>query len=191
MSALEAPTMNDKTGIAARPALHQRTARSQAAGFKALDTAHAAAGAMLRQFRQLVEALASCGVDGNSQRLAREVMHFFSGPGRHHHEDEERLVFPTLLGSDDPALIAQVRRLQQDHHWLEQDWRELEPHVHAVAEGYNGYDLPFLEAALPVFEALYQDHIALEESEVYPAARRFLQLRRQSQEAQRGRVLAA
>lgn len=173
--------MNDKNGVPARPAWQQRSARSEAAGFKALDSAHAAAVAMLQQFRQLVTALADCGLDGNSQRCAREVLHYFAGPGRHHHEDEERLVFPTLLQSEDPGLIAQVRRLQQDHHWLEQDWRELEPHVRAVAEGYNGYDLPFLEAALPVFEALYQDHIALEENEVYPTARRFLQSRRQAQ----------
>lgn len=183
--------MSKKDGVAARPALQQRSARSEAAGFKALDTAHAAAAAMLQQFRQLVQALAASGADGNTQRAAREVLHYFEGPGRHHHEDEERLVFPTLLGSEDPGLIAQVRRLQQDHHWLEQDWRELEPHVRAVAEGYNGYDLPFLEAALPVFEALYQDHIALEENEVYPAARRFLQARRQAHAAQRGRVLVA
>jgi iron-sulfur cluster repair protein YtfE (RIC family) len=188
MLAREAPAMNDKTGLAKRPALQERSARSEAAAFKALDAAHAAAGAMLQQFQQLVAALAARGADGNTQRVAREVLHYFEGPGRNHHEDEERLVFPTLLGSEEPALMAQVRRLQQDHHWLEQDWRELEPHVRAVAEGYNGYDLPFLEAALPVFDALYHDHIALEETEVYPAARRFLQARRASQ---RGRVLVA
>jgi len=41
-----------------------------------------------------------------------------------------------------------------------------------VAEGYNGYELPLLQAALPVFEALLLDHMALEERVVYPAARR-------------------
>ena len=177
--------MNHKPTLAPRPALHERTARSEAAGFKALDAAHAAAAAMLLQFRQLVQGLASGGIGPTAQRSAREVLMYFQGPGRHHHEDEERLVFPALLHSGDAALVAQVRRLQQDHHWLDQDWREFEPHVRAVAEGYNGYDLPFLEAALPVFEALYQDHIALEENEVYPAARRFHQGRREAETAGR------
>jgi hemerythrin-like domain-containing protein len=175
--------MNAQRTSNPRPALQERPARSAAAGFKALDAAHAAAADMLVQFRGFVQALSDGGVDATAQRSATEVLAYFQGPGRHHHDDEERLVFPALLNSGDPTLVAQVRRLQQDHHWLDQDWRELEPHVRAVAEGYNGYDLPFLEAALPVFEALYQDHIALEENEVYPAARRFHQARREAEAA--------
>ncbi|MEY3294606.1 MAG: hypothetical protein RLZZ451_654, partial [Pseudomonadota bacterium] len=40
------------------------------------------------------------------------------------------------------------------------------------AQGYNAYQLALLQAALPVFEALVMDHMALEETVVYPAARR-------------------
>lgn len=169
--------------LAARPARHERSARSEAAGFHALDTAHAAALAMLEQFAQLVEQLAGPGLDDIARRHAREVLSYFDGPGRHHHEDEERLVFPALLACGDEGLVAQVRRLQQDHGWLEQDWRELQPHLLAVADGTNGYDLPLLQAALPVFAALYQDHIALEENVVYPAARRVLQRQRDARHA--------
>ena len=39
-------------------------------------------------------------------------------------------------------------------------------------QGYNWYDLAMLRLALPVFTALYKEHIALEESMVYPEARR-------------------
>jgi hypothetical protein len=140
--------------------------------FEALDRAHAAALAMLGTFKGLVAHLQAQGLDSTARASAREVLAFFNGPGRHHHEDEERHVFPGLLASSDVDLVAQVRRLQQDHGWLEEDWHELEPHVRAVAEGYNGHDLPLLAAALPVFEALYREHIALEEGVVYPAARR-------------------
>jgi hemerythrin-like domain-containing protein len=69
-------------------------------------------------------------------------------------------------------MIQHVRRLQQDHGWLEEDWRELSPQVEAIAKGYNWYDLAMLRLALPVFTALYKEHIALEESMVYPEARR-------------------
>ena len=63
-------------------------------------------------------------------------------------------------------------RLQQDHGWLEEDWLELEPQLEAVANGYSWYDIDTLRAALPIFEQLYRDHIALEESLIYPEARR-------------------
>jgi hemerythrin-like domain-containing protein len=65
-----------------------------------------------------------------------------------------------------------VRRLQQDHGWLEEDWLELQPQLRAVVEGYAWYDLEFLRAAVPVFTELYRDHIALEENIVYPESRR-------------------
>jgi hemerythrin-like domain-containing protein len=81
-------------------------------------------------------------------------------------------VFPSLLSSGDGALVQHVHRLQQDHGWLEEDWLELQPQLRAVVEGYNGYDLDFLRAAVPVFTELYRDHIALEENIVYPESRR-------------------
>jgi hemerythrin-like domain-containing protein len=63
-------------------------------------------------------------------------------------------------------------RLQQDHGWLEEDWLELSPQLQAVAEGYSWYDLDTLRAGVPIFTELYRDHIALEESMIYPEARR-------------------
>ncbi len=158
---------------ATRPSFAARAgAPTRLPEFEALDQAHRAALAMLGSFQHLVQHLQSQGLDGHARQSAREILAFFNGPGRSHHADEEQHVFPGLLASSDVELVAQVRRLQQDHGWLEEDWRELEPHVRAVADGYNGFDLPLLTAALPVFEALYRDHIALEETRVYPAARR-------------------
>jgi hemerythrin-like domain-containing protein len=160
------------TSIAKRPLLGQRLTNSQWPEFESLDTAHRAALQMLESFKQLVARLEDQGLDEAARQSAREILTFFDGPGRNHHQEEETKVFPGLLASSDLELAGHVRRLQQDHHWLEQDWFELQPHVLAVAQGYNGYDLPMLMAALPVFEALYRDHIALEETVVYPAARR-------------------
>ena len=62
-------------------------------------------------------------------------------------------------------------RLQQDHGWLEEDWLTLEPQLSAIAAGYSWYDIDMLRLALPVFTELYQDHIDLEESLIYPEAR--------------------
>ncbi len=158
--------------LAPRPGFAARSGTTVLPEFEALDQAHRAALEMLRSFQALVARLADQGLDDGARADARAILAFFNGPGRHHHEEEGRHVFPGLLASSDVELVAHVRRLQQDHGWLEEDWRELEPHVQAVADGYNGYDLPLLSAALPVFEALYREHIALEEGVVYPAARR-------------------
>lgn len=162
------------TALPPRPPREQRPARPQRAAddFETLDHAHRAALEMLLVFRRLVDHLDDQGLDVTAEALAAQVLAFFDGPGRHHHDDEERLVFPEIVSLGDAELDAHVRRLRQDHHWIDQDWRELAPHVRAVAEGYNGYELPLLQAALPVFEALYRDHMALEETVVYPAARR-------------------
>lgn len=158
--------------IAPRPARHARSQRAELTDFESLDNAHRAALQMLQSFERLLEQLQSGAPDDAARASAREILAFFNGPGRHHHEDEEKHVFPGLLAGGDEELARHVRRLVQDHGWLEEDWRELSPQVEAIADGYNWYDLAMLNAALPVFIALHHDHIALEESLIYPAARR-------------------
>jgi hemerythrin-like domain-containing protein len=130
---------------------------------------------MLADFDRLLAQLEANGLDAPAQTSARAILDFFAGPGHQHHADEERLVFPLLVAAGDADMIVHVRRLQQDHGWIEQDWRELSPHIEAIAGGYNGYDIGLLRAALPIFTGLYEEHIALEESLVYPAALRHQQ----------------
>jgi len=140
--------------------------------FDTLDQTHRQALAMLKDFEQLLAHLDDTGPDETAQASAQRIMDFFSGPGRTHHAEEERHVFPSLLNSSDVDLVQHVRRLQQDHGWIEEDWRELSPQIEAIAKGYNWYDLAMLRLALPVFAALHQEHIALEEALVYPEAKR-------------------
>jgi hemerythrin-like domain-containing protein len=138
----------------------------------ALDRTHREVIVALAELAGLIQHLDRNGVDDHARKLARDICQFFKGNARQHHADEERVVFPGLLKSPDAALVQHVLRLQQDHGWLEEDWLELEPQLQAVADGYTWYDLPMLQAALPIFEQLYRDHIALEESMIYPEARR-------------------
>jgi hemerythrin-like domain-containing protein len=158
--------------LAARPDRHTRPHQPAEPGFESLDAAHRAALHMLENFRLLLAQLDTGGLDSAAQQSARDIMAYFNGPGRDHHAHEEQFVFPGLLATGDPELAGHVKRLLQDHGWIDEDWRELSPQVEAIAAGYNWYDGAMLSAALPVFTALYQDHIALEETVVYPAARR-------------------
>lgn len=151
-----------------RPAPQAANARSD--GFIALDASH-------RQFLDAVDALERLipGLERDgatpSNRASAAGIAKTLAQASEHHEDEERHVFPALLGGADEALADVVRRLHQDHGWLEENWLELGPHLQALASGYGGWDIDTLRAGAPVIAALLRDHIALEESVAYPQAR--------------------
>jgi hemerythrin-like domain-containing protein len=154
---------------AANPMPHVGT---PAVEFEALDTAHRDVLKTLDQLAELIEHLDGNGVDDRAKDLATTVVRFFNEHAHQHHLEEERTVFPSLLASGDAELVQHVQRLQQDHGWLEEDWLELEPQLEAVSKGYSWYDMGLLRAALPVFKALYLDHIDLEETLIYPEAKK-------------------
>lgn len=139
--------------------------------FDVLDACHQQMVTALQQLGDLVEHLQDKGVDGKAQEMARGIFHFFMNTARQHHLDEEKHVFPTLINSGDDELVRHTLRLQQDHGWIEEDWLELAPQIESIAAGYNWHNVDQLSHAIPVFQALYQDHMALEESLIYPEAK--------------------
>jgi hemerythrin-like domain-containing protein len=138
----------------------------------ALDETHRQMLVVLGDLARLIDHLENDGVDVVARESARTICRFFNEHARQHHADEESLIFPDLLRKGDAELVQHVQRLQQDHGWLEEDWIELSPQLQAVSEGYSWYNLEELRSGVAVFTALYTDHIALEESMVYPEARR-------------------
>ncbi len=153
----------------ARPA---RPAGPPLPSFEALDETHRMVVRVLAELERLVDLLKHPGHETEAALLARHACTFFNTTARRHHEAEETFVFPSLLQGGDASLLAHVTRLQEDHNWIEEDWLELEPHLLAVAEGYQAQHHQFLRDALPEFTSLYHEHIALEEDTVYPEARR-------------------
>jgi hemerythrin-like domain-containing protein len=142
--------------------------------FEALDTCHQQVLETLDVLARMVEQLDRTGVDAEVSALARQAHDFFAGAAHQHHVDEERLVFPPLLESGDAVLAGHVRRLKQDHFWLEQDWRELDAQIDAIARGLSPNDPDALRLGVEIISALYLDHIDLEESLIYPQAKRRL-----------------
>lgn len=138
----------------------------------ALQGTHKDLLVVLGQLSDLLRTVQRDGLTADARAAARTVTRFIDETGRHHHAQEESNVFPTLLASGDVDLIQHVRRLQQDHGWLEEDWLELGPQLDALAHGIGGCDIDSLIQASEVFTDLYRDHIALEENIVYPAAKR-------------------
>lgn len=160
------PTPSSRRARPTRPAVVSLVS------FEALDATHRQVMQMLERLQQLVDQVDRQGVDDTARKLATDICTFFDQTARAHHEAEDQFVFPRLLSSGDATLVQHVQRLQQDHGWLEEDWRELRPQLSTLAEGYNGYDLDFLRAAIPIYTDLYRDHIALEENVVYPESQR-------------------
>ncbi len=149
--------------------------RAPAPVLPAMDELQSTHRELLEALDRLATLLDEIDRQGSSaawRAAARSVTRYLDEHARSHHAEEERLVFPALLDSGDIELVQHVRRLQQDHGWLEEDWLELGPQLDALAHGIGGVDLASLRAAAEVFSQLYRDHIALEETVVYPEARR-------------------
>ena len=140
--------------------------------FALLDDTHRELMLQLSWLQQLLIDLGEQLPNDTDRAIARQALRFFNENARSHHAEEESRVFPQLLLSSDAELVHQVRRLQQDHGWLEEDWRVLGPLLEALADGQTGLDLEMLRHALEVFTTLYHEHVSLEESLIYPAARR-------------------
>ena len=155
-----------------RPARPARPAAPALPSFAAFDETHRQIMQVLVDLERLPDLLTQPGGGPEAAALAQRACDFFVGPARRHHEAEETIVFPRLLEGADAELRAHVQRLQQDHHWFEEDWLELEPHLQAVAQGWRDEHAVFLRAALPEFTALQHEHIALEESLTHPEAKR-------------------
>jgi len=162
--------MSSPKTCAERP---RRPSVSDAGTLEILDRTHREIVEMLAQMHMLIEKLEARGIDEGVSKLAQDICRFFDETARPHHAAEKELVFPDLLASGDPKLVQHVNRLQQDHGWLEEDWLELAPQLRAVANGQSWYDIDVLRSGVPIFTELYRDHIALEETVVYPASRRF------------------
>src|SRR5262252_4821693 len=105
---------------------------STTSAFSVLDECHRQTLAALDKLEAIVDRI-EAGADPSTRMLAAEVVRHFSMTARQHHEDEERHVFPKLLANADAETEQTILRLQQDHHWLDEDWHELEPHLDAIA----------------------------------------------------------
>jgi iron-sulfur cluster repair protein YtfE (RIC family) len=156
--------------------------------FEVLDACHRKILLALDKLSTLVARLETAGTDPQARSMASEVLMFFSTTVRQHHEDEERHVFPRLATDSDAETVHAVLRLQQDHDWLEEDWMALSPHLAAIAAGQSWWEVESLRDGVTVFSALLRDHIALEESLIYPQARQRLQ---GQQRRDMGREMAA
>ncbi len=146
------------------------------APFEMLDACHERVERMLRLLGKIREHVQTHGADPQARDAARDVMRYFDQAGPHHHEDEERHVFPPLLAQRDPAVLAVVIRLKQDHRDMAVQWAQVRAALSGLVEagedwaGFSAEDLQRFDA----YDALYRRHLVDENGVVYPAARRLI-----------------
>ena len=111
-----------------------------------------------------------------SRSCAADVLKMFHNHLLAHHDDEERDLFPAVLRTAQPGEEADrastmVEQLIREHREIAQLWKQLEPAVQAVANGY----LPPLDAAL-LHELVkrFNEHVRAEEEQFLPFAQRVL-----------------
>jgi len=139
--------------------------------FDALDACHQQIHQHLALLAGVLQQMQAGADEASYRKEAGLIDAFFSGSSRQHHAEEEKCVFPALLASDNAELVHAVRTLQQDHGWIEQNWLELSPMLRAIAQGEDWVDMAEMQHTVEVFLALCSDHIALEETLIYPEAK--------------------
>ena len=139
--------------------------------FEMLAACHDRVRRSLQRLQRLAAYLRERGTDEPARQAAADVLRYFDIAAPHHHEDEERHVFPPLLAEGTPAVQAAVRRLQRDHVEMAAAWATLRPALQRIADGSAGALQETDERALEHFVSLYAEHLRTEDEEVYPAAR--------------------
>lgn len=141
--------------------------------FEMLAACHQRVARMLDLLARLEQHLPAKGCDEAARQAAHDVMRYFDLAGPAHHEDEERHVFPPLEAWPDPAVRALVARLRQEHLAMAALWRGVRADLAGIESGTWQAD-PATATRWAAFAALYQQHIAAEESQAYPRAQALL-----------------
>ena len=158
--------------VSTKDLLHSAPAVGFEQPFEMLEACHDRVRRSLDLLARLIAHVDRHGHDAQSRSAARDVLRYFDLAAPHHHEDEERHVFPRLLASGDAALVQAVQRLRADHERMSQGWSVLRLHLLAWAdEGATGVADAAMRAQADAFQALYAAHLPVEEGLVFPAAR--------------------
>ena len=113
--------------------LHAAPAAGFDEPFEMLDACHERVGRMLSLLQRLRTHLQGGMADEPARQAARDVMRYFDLAAPHHHQDEERHVFPALVASGDATLAQLAARLLADHAQMTAAWAGVRPSIERPA----------------------------------------------------------
>ncbi len=140
-----------------------------------LDACHVRILRYAQLVRKVAQHLDSHPLDDQARHAARFIVRFFDDAGCKHHRDEEEDLFPALnrnaAPTERPAIQSLLRRLRDDHVQIDAQWRHVRVQLMDLLEGRcKRIDL----ASADAFLRSYERHIAIEEIELLPLAKRLL-----------------
>ena len=140
-----------------------------------LDGCHARIRRNCVLIERLAEHLAAGGSDAEARQAAANILRYFDTAAYNHHRDEEDDLFP-LLQRNVPydelnALFDLLQRLRADHARLDALWSRMRERLVEILQCGIGGLAPAVAAE---FHQAYEGHIAVEEAQLLPLARRVL-----------------
>lgn len=142
---------------------------------EALKACHERLRSECGTLRKLVEHMQDRGCDEQARQSASNVMRYFDTAARHHHADEEEDLLPRMVAAATRGRGSSLTRLVADiateHREMDRMWTELRPVLQEISAGESTQLDAF---TVDRFAKLYQSHIAVEESNVYPLAEMLL-----------------
>ncbi len=136
-----------------------------------LHACHQRIGRQCDTLDRLLAHLPAHGADAAARQAARAVLAYFDSAGVHHHDDEERNLFPLLEEAGALGACELVETLTLEHETLALLWRGLRAQLATIAAGGGStLDVPRTQR----FVALNRSHVAFEDAHVLPLARRVL-----------------
>lgn len=130
----------------------------------------------LTTLRRLAQHLVDKGVDPEASTAAQAVLRYFEKAGPHHHEDEDRDLFPLLEkritdAAERERFRALRATLEAEHRAMEVCWARLRKSLQGIAEGI-AKPLPLKD--VDEFRAIYASHIPAEDGAIPELAGRYL-----------------
>ncbi len=111
---------------------------------------------------KLVPHLRDKGMDDEARSAISRVVKYFTTSAVHHHEDEEKDLFP-LLNGQSLKLAELIYKLKQDHQALDSLWQQL---AGDLKQGAALAENPEFAAHVAQFCSAYREHIDLENREL-------------------------
>jgi pyridoxamine-phosphate oxidase len=138
-----------------------------------------------KQLATLHNLLGHLGQHGNTpeaQQAAKAVLQYFNKAAHLHHDDEEQDLMPmlqaTATGEDAALLATLVPEILADHQRMDQAWLTLRPELDAIAAGTHSQ---LSHDGVRDYVAAYQAHMAKEEGQLAPMAKRLFSAQQMEQ----------
>ena len=115
-------------------------------------------------------------LDTRDREQLKTAVEYFTTAAPRHTADEEESLFPRLERRGDRKAVEVLRHLEGDHDVARSHHEMVDRLVRGwLANGtIDEHDLRELRESLGRLEALYDEHIAVEDKQVFPAAARLL-----------------